>query len=200
MATLVKLRKLTADERRELERLARSRTEEARLVVRAKIVLGLAAGERPYQVADRVGVGRAAAYEWLHRFNAEGLKGLTDHPRPGRPPTYTPEQRAGVIAAALTKPDALGLPFASWTLDRLQAYLSEQKGIAIKRTRIDEILIAEGLRWRKQETWFGQKVDPEFAAKRGRSRNSTPARRKGRPSSASTRWGQKPPKASRAKR
>jgi integrase len=73
MATLVKLRKLTTEERAELERLARSRTEEARLVVRAKIVLGLAAGERPYQVADRVGVGRAAAYEWLHRFNAEGL-------------------------------------------------------------------------------------------------------------------------------
>jgi len=73
MATLVKLRKLTLQEREELERLARSRTQEARLVVRAKLVLGLAAGERPYQVADRVGVGRMAAYEWLHRFNAEGL-------------------------------------------------------------------------------------------------------------------------------
>lgn len=47
MATPVKPRELTADERRELERLARSRTEEARLVVRARIVLGLADGERP---------------------------------------------------------------------------------------------------------------------------------------------------------
>jgi len=199
MATLVRLRKLTAEERTELERLARSRTEEARLVVRAKIVLGLAAGERPYQVADRVGVGRMAAYEWLHRFNAEGLKGFTDPPRPGRPPTYTAEQRAEVIAA-LTKPEELGMPFASWTLDRLHAYLSEHKGIGIKRTRIDEILIAEGLRWRKQETWFGQKVDPEFAAKRGRSKRSTPARRKGRSSSASTRWGRSRPRASPAKR
>src|SRR5215218_3007980 len=193
MATLVKLRELTAAERTELERLARSRTEEARLVVRAKIVLGLAAGERPYQVADRVGVGRMAAYEWLHRFNAEGLKGLTDHPRPGRPPTYTAEQRAEVVAAALTRPEDLGLPFASWTLDRLQAYLSEHKGIGIKRTRIDEILVAEGLRWRKQETWFGHKADPEFAAKRGRSKGSTPPRPKGQSSSASTRWGRKPP-------
>ena len=200
MATLVKLRKLTAEERTALERLARSRTEEARLVVRAKIVLGLAAGERPYQVADRVGVGRMAAYEWLHRFNAEGLNGLTDHPRPGRPHTYTAGQRAEVIAAALTKPEALGLPFASWTLDRLQAYLAEHKGIGIKRTRIDEILIAEGLRWRKQETWFGQKVDPAFAAKRGRSKSSTRPRPKSRSSSASTRWGRKPPRASRARR
>ena len=180
MATLVKLRPLTADERTKLERLARSRTEEARLVVRAKIVLGLATGERPYQVADRVGVGRAAAYEWLHRFNAEGLKGLTDHPRPGRPHTYTPEQRAEVIAAALTDPQSLGLPFASWTLDRLQAYLSEHKGVGIKRTRIDEILVAEGLRWRKQETWFSEKVDPAFAQKKRRSRLSTPPRRMAR--------------------
>jgi transposase len=124
MATLVKLRPLTSDERKEFERLGRSRTEEARLVQRARIFLGLAAGERPYQVTDRVGVGRAAAYEWLHRFNAEGLKGLTDPPRPGRRPTYTPEQRAEVIAAALTDPQALGLSFASWTLDRLQAYPS----------------------------------------------------------------------------
>jgi transposase len=200
MATLVKLRALTADERRQLERLARSRTAEARLVVRAKIVLGLAAGDRPYQVAAEVGVGRAAAYEWLHRFNAEGLKGLTDHPRPGRPHTYTADQRAEVVAAALTKPESLGLPFASWTLDRLQAYLAEHKGIGIKRTRIDEILTAEGLRWRKHETWVGQKVDPEFAAKRGRSRRSTRARPKTQSSSASTRWGQKERRASRAPR
>jgi transposase len=200
MATLVKLRELTADERRALERLARSRTEEARLVQRAQIVLGLAAGERPCHVAARVGVGRMAAYEWLRRFNAEGLKGLTDHPRSGRPPTYTPVQRAEVVAAALTKPDALGLPFASWTLDRLRAYLSEHKKIPIKRSRIDEILVAEGLRWRKQETWFGQKVDPEFAEKRGRSRSSTPPRPRARPSSASTRWGRKPPRASPAPR
>ena len=200
MATLVELRALTADERRESERLARSRTEEARPVVRARIVPGLAAGERPYQVADRVGVGRMAAYEWLHRFNAEGLKGLTDHPRPGRPPTYTAEQRAEVIAAALTRPADLGLPFASWTLDRLAAYLAEHRGIPIKRTRIDEVLVAEGLRWRKQETRVAQKVDPEFAAKRGRSRNSTPPRPKARPSSASTRWGRKGRRASRAPR
>lgn len=48
------------------KRLARSRTGEARLVVRAKIVRGLVAGERPYRVADRVGVGRilTAAVGW----------------------------------------------------------------------------------------------------------------------------------------
>jgi transposase len=196
----ITLRELTADERAELERVARSRTGEARLVQRAKIILGLAGGGRPSRVAAEVGVGRMAAYDWLKRFNAGGIPGLKDRPRSGRPPTYTADQRAEVVAAALTKPEALGLPFASWTLDRLAAYLAEHKKIPIKRSRVDEILVAEGLRWRKQETWFGERVDPEFAAKRGRSRNSTPPRPRARPSSASTRWGRKERRASRAPR
>jgi transposase len=200
MPTRITLRELTAEDRTELERLARSRTEEARLVQRAQIVLGLADRERPAHLARRLGVTPATVYEWLHRFNAEGVAGLTDRHRPGRPPTYTADQKAEVVAAALTKPDTLGLPFGSWTLDRLAAYLNEQKGIPIKRSRIDEILVAEGLRWRKQEAWFGERVDPEFAGKRGRSRRSTRARPRGRPSSASTRWGRSPRRASRARR
>jgi transposase len=54
-----------------------------------------------------------------------------------------------------------------WTLDRLELYLNAQQGIPIKRSRIAEILIAEGLRWRQQETWFGERVDPDVATKRG---------------------------------
>ena len=68
----------------------------------------------------------------------------------------------------------MGQPFACWTLDRLAAYLSESKEIAMKRSRISELLVAEGLRWRQQETWFGERVDPDFAEKRGASRPSTP--------------------------
>jgi transposase len=127
---------------------------------------------------------------WLKRFNAAGLDGLGDAPRPGRPATYTAEQVGAVLAAALTNPQTLGLPFGCWTLDRLEAYLNEDQGIPIKRSRIDELLIAEGLHWRTQETWFGERarlapgsdeqaapgpkkeraVDPDFAQKRGPSR------------------------------
>jgi len=59
------------------------------------------------------------------------------------------------------------------------AYLREHKGIAIKRSRIDDLLLAEGLRWRTHETWFGARVDPEFAQKRGALRNSIRTRQKG---------------------
>ena len=41
----------------------------------------------------------------------------------------------------------------------------------------DEILIGEGLRWRTQETWFGDRVDPDFGQKRGSSPGCIPSRR-----------------------
>jgi hypothetical protein len=104
-----------------------------------------------------------------------------------------------VIAAALTDPKALGLPLGCWTLDRLQADLNERKAISIKRSRIDDVLQAEGLLWRHQETWFGERVDPAFAAKRGSSTRSTPTRRPTVTSSASTRWGRRRPRASPAR-
>jgi transposase len=110
---------------------------------------------------------------WIKRFNTLGLAGLDDCPRSGRPATYTADEVAEVIALALTDPQTLALPFACWTLDRLAAYLQEVKGISIKRSRIDELLVAEGLRWRTHETWFGDRVDPAFAEKRGASRSST---------------------------
>src|SRR4051794_20046242 len=78
--------------------------------------------------------------------------------------------RCGAVAAR-----RVGLPFASWTLDRLVAYLGE-KGIGMKRSRVSEVLQAEGLKWRQEETWFGARVDPEFERKRGRSSASTPPR------------------------
>jgi transposase len=171
---------MTADERAELTALSRSRKTEARVVERAAILLALAGGEKPARIARRLGVSRITVYGRLRRFNRVGLRALYDEPRSGRPATYTADQKAEVVAAALTKPDDLGLPFGCWTLDRLAAYLAEHKSIPIKRSRIDELLRAEGLRWRTQETWFGSRVDPEFAPKKPRSKSSTRPRRKAR--------------------
>jgi transposase len=170
------LRDLSKEEQVVVERRAHSRTAPARQVERARIIWRASQDERAPVIAAALGLTAYTVRDWIKRFNAQGLAGLEDQPRAGRPPTYTPEQVATVIATALTAPKSLDLPFASWTLDRLAAYLNEQKGIAIKRSRLDEILLAEGLRWRKHESWFGERVDPEFAEKRGGSRRSTPPR------------------------
>jgi transposase len=173
----LRLRELTGAERMAVERLAHSRTAPARQVERARIVWRASQGQMAAAIAAALRLTAYTVRAWIKRFNTQGLAGLEDQPRAGRPPTYTPEQVATVIATVLTDPKTLGLPFGSWTLDRLAAYLSEHKGIAIKRSRIDEILRAEGLRWRRHETWFGERVDPEFAEKRGGSRASTPHHR-----------------------
>ncbi len=170
------LRELTPEERSRLEKLAHSRTAPAQTVERARILWQASQGDAAPSIAAELRLDGDTVRRRINRFNAEGLGALEDYPRRGRPATYTPEQVAAVIAAALTKPETLGVPFACWTLDRLAVYLAEHKGIAMKRSRIDEILIREGLRWRRQETWFGERIDPEFAEKRGRSKRSTPHR------------------------
>ena len=171
----LRVRALSEEEREALGRMARSRTVGAGLVRRAQIVLHALEGLKAPDSSARMGLCGATVRFWLKRFNERGLSGLEEEMRSGRPPTYTAEERSAVIAAALSRPAELGLPFASWTLDRLVAYLGE-KGIGMKRSRMSAVLLAEGLKWRQEETWFGARVDPEFARNRGSSNASTPPR------------------------
>ena len=193
----LRVRTVSDEEKEELGRMARSRTVGAGLVRRAQIVLHALEGLKAPEIGARMGLCGATVRHWLKRFDARGLEGLEEDVRSGRPPTYSAEQRSAVINAALSRPAELGLPFACWTLDRLVAYLSEQ-GIAMRRSRLSEVFIQEGLKWRREETWFGERVDPDFARRRGRSSSSTRRRRPTASSFASTRWGRKPARATQA--
>src|SRR5919202_1970041 len=155
---MIRLRELSAEEQTMIERLAHSRTAEARVVERAQMIWQAHQGAGAPAIAADLGLHPQTVRQWIKRFNAAGLEGLADQPRAGRPATYPPEQAAAVVAPALNDTKPLGLPFASWTLDRLEAYVNEEKQIPIKRSRIDDLLIEEGLRWRQQETWFGEQA------------------------------------------
>ncbi len=158
------VRALSEEEADKLARMTRSHKLGAGLVGRARIILHAVDGLSAPEIAARMDLCGNTVRHWLNRFNARGLDGLKEDVRTGRPPTYSAEQRSTVITAALTRPSERGLPFALWTLDRVVSYLSEQ-GIAMKRSRISEIFIREGRRWRQEETWFGARVDPDFAKK-----------------------------------
>jgi transposase len=174
----IRVRALSPEETSQLTELAHSRKRGAGLVRRAQIILHAVEEQLTApEITARMGLCGATVRFWLKRFTARGLKGLEEDMRSGRPPTYSAEERSTVIDTALTRPAELGLPFACWTLDRLVAHLSEQ-GIGMRRSRISEILRTEGLKWRREETWFGARVDPEFARKRGRSSSSTQPRRR----------------------
>jgi transposase len=166
MAMTIRVRALGKEEAEEVARMARSRTLGAGLVCRAQILQHATEGLSAPGIAAKMGLCGATVRFWLKRFNERGLPGLEEDMRSGRPPVYSAEERSAVITAALSRPAELGLPFASWTLDRLVAYLGE-KGVGMKRSRVGEVLLAEGLKWRQEETWFGARVDPEFERKRG---------------------------------
>jgi transposase len=120
---------------------------------------------------------------WVGRFLEEGVQGLRDLPRSGAPRTFQTTQRSLLVETSLTSPQELGLPFATWTRQRLRDYLLEQHQLEISVTRIGELLHEEGLRWKTQEAWFTEKLDPSFAEKRGPSSGYTSVRQK-RPSSS----------------
>jgi|SRR5579859_287470 len=174
----LRVRELTQAEQEHIKRVSQSRTAPARQVERARVIHLASEGRFVPAIAAQLHIGQDVVRVWLQRFNAEGLAGLEDRPRSGRPATYTTEQVGVVIATALTDPQALGQAFGSWTFVRLAHYLQEAHGLAIKHSRIHELLHAEGLRWREQETWFGARVDPDFARKRGRLRLSIPSRQR----------------------
>ena len=167
MPTTTRVRTLTSEEHAHLERLAASRTAAIRDVERARIILLNSTGLSISAIAQRLGRHPGRLGPWIRRFNAEGLAGLADRSRPGRPATYTPQHVALIIDTALRRPTELGLPFACWTLDRLVDYVHAKHQIGIQRSRLDELLLHEGLRWRQDESWFGARVDPDFAQKRG---------------------------------
>ena len=138
----LRVRALSEDEAQGLARMTRSHKLGAGLVRRAQIVQHAVDGLSAPEIATRMDLCGATVRFWLNRFNERGLLGLEEDMRSGRPPTYSAEERSAVIAAALSRPAELDLPFASWTLDRLVVHLGEQ-GIGMRRSRVSEILLAK---------------------------------------------------------
>lgn len=129
MSHRLQVRELSDDERQALQKTARSRTAAERQVEHARIVLASSENKLVATIAAEVGLREAKVRKWVKRFNASGIRALADAGREGRPSTYNPAQVSEMVATALTEPTQLGLPFGSWTLDRLTAYLNEVKAI-----------------------------------------------------------------------
>ena len=81
---------LTAEQRSVLESRARQYTLPYRDVVRAKIVLMAAAGMGNDEIAARLDTRREVVSKWRKRFFEQGLGGLEERPRGGRPPVFSP--------------------------------------------------------------------------------------------------------------
>ena len=99
---------ISAQQRRELETILRTRTAERRVVMRAQIALAAASGKANLLIARELGVSRPTVLHWRARFTEGGVKSLMhDAPRPGRPRVIDTVKVDAVVQATLhSKPQA----------------------------------------------------------------------------------------------
>src|SRR6266568_2031282 len=135
----LRLRKLTKEDDTTLEQVLHARNTPVGKLKRVQIIWLASQGMATPEIAKQLEVSERMVRNRLHRFNEQGLQGLEEAPRSGRPVTYTPEEVSSIIQTALSNPRDLGEDYASWTLDRLGDYLHRVKGIRMKRSRISEI-------------------------------------------------------------
>lgn len=187
------------DERVRVEKLAAARHAPKDWVMRAQVVTSSWNGWAVPQIAEHVGCSARTARAWIHRFNAEGVSGLGDRSRSGRPRRLSEDERSRIVALVKTVPPGRlcydraaevlvqkdeTSTAAVWTLDALTE-AANAHGIQVARSQVRRILLADGARWRQVRSWAVSK-DPQFVPKGQPSSTSTPARPTTRPSSVST--------------
>jgi len=84
---------LKRKERMRLEAMARKYTSPYRDVIRAKIVLYAAQGLSNEEIAHRLDTPRQIVSKWRKRYWEEGLGGLDERSRAGRPARFSPQSR-----------------------------------------------------------------------------------------------------------
>jgi transposase len=120
---------LITAERHRLKKLACSRTAGYQQVIRVRIVLDAARGYSNAEISRRRGVVVDTVRLWRGRYADEGMAGLADRHRSGRPPRFTPVQAAEVKALACQLPAETGIPPSRWSCPDLAGEITG-RGIA----------------------------------------------------------------------
>jgi len=122
--------KLEEDDRKELEKISRKQTENASIVLRAKIILLADAGKKHQDIAQKLSIQRNAITVWTARWHEMADKPvrerLKDRPRSGAPDTFTPEQLCQIVAISCEKPEDHGCPITHWTHRELAGEVIKQ--------------------------------------------------------------------------
>lgn len=139
----------------ELERRRSSRTVDARDVQRARLILMYLNGYSKVEISRQVGLTRIRVYDWIKRFESEGLAGLEEREGRGRKESYTPAQRRRIVETVCRKPKR-GL--SRWSVRTLARHLSMDKD------KVHRVLKEHDLHPHRLRT-FNFSPDPQFAEK-----------------------------------
>lgn len=155
---------LTIDERAALMALTRP-TVQARMLLRARIVLAAAEGGSNAGIARDLGICEDTVRKWRCRYALRGLGGLADAPRPGRPRRFSPVARAQVTAIACELPALRGMPLSRWSSSEL-AYETIEAGVVddISPSTVRRWLAADAIKPWQYRSWIAPRA-PDFASK-----------------------------------
>jgi Homeodomain-like domain len=150
------LRPLTEPERSELERVARSASDRADRVARAKQLLAVADGARFTTAAQQAGRRSGDAVALLvQRFNTVGLAALDARHGGGPPVQYGAAERERILAEFRRAPDRQQDGTATWSLTTLQRALRRAPdGLPqVSTFTILAVLWDAGYTWQRERTW-----------------------------------------------
>jgi transposase len=158
---------LRASQRRWLKALVRRGTAEHRQVTRARIVLLAAAGWTNRSIARKLELAPNTVSKWRKRFFAEGLDGLGDRKRSGRPRAFPAAVIAATKAIACELPATRGVPLGRWSLAELRTEI-------LATGLVDDVSTTTLWRWLAEDpikpwqhrSWVFPR-DPDFATKAG---------------------------------
>ena len=170
MSQRVKVRRLSDDEGRQLQRIVRrggGKTDNS--VVRwrrAMVVLASAGGNTVEVIARLVQTSPDRVREMIHRFNDMGMASLDPQWAGGRPRRITTEDEAFIVKTAKERPEKLGRPFSRWSIRKLRQYLGDNpiRQVHISRERLRQILERHEVTFQRTKTWK-ESNDPDKEAK-----------------------------------
>jgi transposase len=126
---------------------------------RASAIRLLHQGYKPEQVAELVAITANTIWMWHRRWREDGVAGLQDQARSGRPRQATEAYCRALEETLNSDPASYGYSFAVWTMDRLRAHLEQKTGIHLSRTRFALLLEREGYVYRRPKRDLTTKQD-----------------------------------------
>src|SRR5712692_620851 len=116
------------------------RTKEARVFRRAQAVRDVVTGQRLQTVSDTLHFTYSALRKWVHRFAHQGVQGLADRPRPGRPPKVTCALAHHLDRLVDQDPLQHGSSHSQWSCQELATVLARQTGVQLSRESVRDVL------------------------------------------------------------
>jgi transposase len=166
MAALAIRDDIAADELRRGARRERDGRVSARLIAIANALEGMDRAT----AARLAGMDRQTLRDWVHRYNAEGIAGLSNRPLPGRVPKLSEGQMAALKAIVLRGPDPATDGVERWRIVDLCRVATEHWGVGYSETGMLRLLWSLDLSHRKTRP-VHPKSDPKVqeAFKKGGS-------------------------------